>query len=138
MTEEKPVFKKAERCTFCIRQPLFDGAGINLISMTESGEIVTPFETEDSSASIMLPMCAYHMVLAQQGVIAITTNNKIISARKLGIFETLTDAQLKIRSKLVRNSKELEHEAHLAKAVVEARQFQTGMDKEIEKQENKQ
>lgn len=133
-TEEKiKKFKEqSEFCLICGKKVLFNGASINLVSITEGGKVVQPYETEDQSMGAIVPLCPYHMILAQCGVIAMTTQNQIIHARRLSEFEAITDAALRLKSKINRNSKILQEEAQLAKAIIDARKMQTEMDKQEE------
>lgn len=131
----KQFKENSNNCVLCGREVLFNGCSINIVSVTESGKIIAPHDKEEISLSAMIPLCAYHMVLAQGGFLALTTDNKMIFARKLPQFEQLTDASLLIKSKLKRNNPILEVEAQLAKSIINAREFQASMDKEKEEVE---
>lgn len=129
LTEEKmkEIKKHSRFCAFCRGESLFDACTVQMVSITESGKIETPYRTKGSSMSAMLPLCAYHMILAQEGIIAVTTKGRPISAGWLMQFETLSDAALLIKSKLKRSPK-ITKQAHFAKAIFQARKFQSEMD----------
>ena len=120
--------EKATKCSMCNEQPFVDGVEVQMVSVTESGKITTPYDTKKSSSNVLLPMCAYHMVLSAEGILAITTQGQLISPSWLGDFEKLSDNELKIKSKLKRSDK-LKHQSHLAKTLLDARKFQSEMKK---------
>jgi len=128
--------EQSRNCALCGHRSLFDACSINLVSVTESGQINQPYQSKDglSGMNAMLPMCAYHMVLSQEGLIAITTQNRLISVKELNALERLSDKELSVRSKLTR-SPELKRLSIIAKAILNARKFQSEMSKELKKQE---
>jgi len=130
-TEEKlKRYKEQSRfCALCGKESMFDGCSIQIVSITESGKINTPYDTEMQGMSGMIPMCAYHMILSQQGLFAMTMDNLIISPRRLKEFESFSDSDLRRRAGMKRNNKVLKEEGHMAKAIVEARKFQSEMEK---------
>ncbi len=134
---DKEKIKKATKCAFCHKAPFADGTEIQLVSITESGKILTPYDGKDSSTSVLLPMCGYHMVLSMERMMAITTqDNKIITVGKLLEFERLTDGSLNVRSKLSR-SPILRKESEVAKIILGARKMQRGIESEQNKTRNR-
>ena len=127
--------KNSKYCAVCGKPSLFDGCSINLVSITETGEVIAPFNNEVQGISSMIPMCAYHMILAQEGLIAVTTQNLIIQSRFLTQLEPRTDAELdKFIQKLNRAEKNQINEMfkQTAKVILDARKFQNDIGKEIE------
>ena len=140
LTKEKirELKEQSKHCALCGEYSLFDSCSINLVSVTESGQINQPYQSKDGlmEMNTMLPMCAYHMVLSQEGLIAITTQNQLIFVKELNAFERLSDKELSVRSKLTR-SPELKRLSIIAKAILNARKFQSEMSKELQNQEDK-
>lgn len=144
-TTERKLKEYKEHSKYCYlcalhnikEESLFDGCTINLISVTESGQVVAPYNDKNLGASMssMLPMCAYHMVLALGGLIAQTTQGDIIETKILTQLEPQSDKILKkLILKLGRIEKNELNKAFkaVAKALIGARQFQKDMKKPIE------
>jgi hypothetical protein len=130
--------KENKFCAFCDNEKLFDGVGIQLVSISESGQLMTPYDTKLSSMSAMVPACGYHMVLAQEGLLAVTTQNQLIQARILTEMEKLSDDELKhVLLKVKRGIKSQESEVMKGciKALINARKFHIEMIKEAKKRE---
>ena len=128
---DKEKLKEATKCAFCLNPPFATGTEIQLVSITESGKLLAPYDGKDNSTSIILPMCGYHMVLSMERMMAITIHdNKIITVSKLLEFERLTDGSLNVRSKLSRSSI-LKKESEVAKIILEARKMQKGIENEV-------
>ena len=126
--------KENKFCGLCNNEKLFDGCAMQLVSITESGKIETPYETEGSGTSVMIPMCAYHMVLSQEGLLAMTTQNQVIQTKFLTQLEPKPDSELKrIILKMGRANKTSENGMikHVAKTIISARKFQDEMIKGI-------
>jgi hypothetical protein len=126
--------KNSKYCAVCGNPSLFDGCSINLVSISETGEVIAPFNNEFQGLSSIIPMCAYHMIIAQEGLIAITTKNLIIQSRFLTQLEPRTDAELnKFIQKLNRAEKNKINEMfkQTAKVILDARKFQKDIGKEI-------
>ena len=119
--------KKALKCALCLNPPFVDGAEIEVVSFSESGKVINPYEGKEQSMGITLPMCGYHMVLSGERMIALTKDNRIITVRKVPEFEKLTDGSLIVRSKLSR-SPQLKKEAEVAKIILTARKMQKGIE----------
>ena len=120
--------KKALKCALCLNPPFVDGAEIEVVSFSESGKVINPYEGKEQSMGIILPMCGYHMVLSGERMIALTTKDKrIITVRKVPEFEKLTDGSLIVRSKLSR-SPQLKRESEVAKVILTARKMQKGIE----------
>lgn len=133
LTDEKikEIKEQSRNCALCGHRSLIDGCSINLVSITESGQINQPYEDKEglSGMNALLPMCAYHMVLSQEGLIAMTTQNQLISVKELSAVERLSDKELKLRMKITR-SPELKKLSLVCKVVFNARKFQSEMSKE--------
>jgi len=130
--------KANKKCYLCDNDKIFDGVGIQLVSLTESGKIVESFETKDSSASVLIPMCAYHMVMAQEGAYAMTTDNKVIKPSWIEHFESLNDEGLEIlKVRIMRQEKDKQKKKVLLQGIVmvqSARKFQEEIKKGIKKE----
>jgi len=141
LTKEKirELKEQSKYCALCGKDSLFDGCTMQIVSISESGQVIAPYDNETQGMSIMLPLCAYHMVLSQEGLLAITTQNQIIQSKLLTQLEPQSDEQLKkFILKLDRAKKEKFNIAYkqVAKTILNARKFQKEMDKEIEKHKN--
>jgi hypothetical protein len=139
-SEEKiKAYKEQSKfCALCGKPSLFDGCGIQLVSVTETGKVIAPYEAKDrsSSASLMVPMCGYHMILSQEGLIAITTQHQFIQTKLLTALEPQTDEDLKkflLKIGRAENSEINRAYKHVAKTIISARKFQIEMEKGIEK-----
>ena len=114
---------------------MLDGCSVNLVSISETGQVIAPFETKDSSAGVIIPLCAYHFVLAQEGLIAVTTENQVIQSKLLTQLEPQTNEDLnKFILKLGRAKKDELNKAYkqLAKTIINARKFKEDMNKKVE------
>lgn len=139
MTKKKTTEQKLKEyrehskyCVICGKENLFDGCSINLVSISESGQIVTPYETENSSMNVIMPLCMYHMILAQEGIIAVTTQNQFIQSKILTQLEPQLDKELrKLILKIGRGKKDKLSTAtkNVAKILIQARKIQSDMDK---------
>lgn len=140
LTDEqlKEMKEKSKYCALCKEESLFNGCSVMLVSITESGEIVAPYETKDSGASVMIPLCAYHMILSQEGLIAVTTENRVIQAKFLTHLESQSDEELrKFVKKLNRAEKNPLNKMwkQSAKAIISARDFQKSMKEKKDEME---
>jgi len=136
MEEKIKRMNENKYCALCNNEKLFDGCGMQMVSITESGKIETPYETEESGTSVMIPMCGYHMVLSQEGLLAMTTQNQVIQTKFLTQLEPKPDSELKrIILKIGRANKTSENGMikHVAKTIISARKFQEEMIKGMDK-----
>jgi len=147
-TTEQKIKEYKEHSKYCYlcnlknieRESLFDGCGIQIVSVSETGQVIAPYDNEFQGMSGMLPMCAYHMVLSQEGLIGMTTQNQIIQSKLLTQLENQTDEDLnKFVLKLGRAKKDELNKAYkqTAKTIINARKFQIDMEKGVEEAKNK-
>jgi hypothetical protein len=130
---EKQIQKMIDnkKCALCARDKFIDGCEVQMVSITESGKIESPYNSGMSSMGTLLPLCAYHMVLSQEGLIAMTTQGQVISPKILLDAEKSSEEDL---NRVIRNLKRaLKDEfnksvMHTAKAVLNARKFQKAME----------
>lgn len=137
MEEKIKQMKENKYCALCTNEKLFDGCSVQMVAITESGKIEEPSIPGMSS---MLPLCGYHMVIAQEGFIAMTIQNQIISPRMLSDMEQESDEEIKkIIKNLGRSNKDQFNKSmmHTAKTVLNARKFQEDMKKRIDTQGEK-
>jgi hypothetical protein len=123
---------KSSSCAFCLDRPMFDGCSVNLVSITESGQVIDSMSNTEGSMSVMLPTCPYHTVLVQGGIIAVTTNNMVIQSKILTELESLDDNKLReLRLKLSRAQRTELNRAYngVAKILLDARKFREEMNK---------
>jgi hypothetical protein len=138
--EKLKAYKENSKiCAFCKNESFFDGVTIQLISLTESGEVV-PHSNKDTGMSAMLPMCAYHMVLSQEGLMAITTENRVVQSKFLTQYEPQSTAELThLEHRLRRMPKNPFNIAlrQSVKAILSARRFHSEMTKSMEEAKEK-
>ena len=148
-TTEQKIKEYKEHSKYCFlcnlnnveRESLFDGCGIQIVSISETGQVIAPYDNEFQGMSSMLPMCAYHMVLAQEGLIAMTTQNQIIQSKLLTQLENQTDTDLnKFVLKLNRAKKDDLNRAYkqTAKTIINARKLQIDMQMGVEEAKKKE
>lgn len=138
-TEQKlKEYKKQSRiCHICKlknieKESLFDGCSIQIVGITETGQVINPYDNKFQSGTYMFPMCAYHMVLSQEGVLASTMDGQIIQSKIFTDLEPQSDEELKkLILKLSRAKKDKLNMAVkiIAKTLITARKFQVGMEK---------
>ena len=147
-TEQKlKEYKEQSRyCHLCRlenieRESLFDGCSIQIVGITEDGQVMNPYDNEFQGMTVMLPMCAYHMVLSQEGVLAQTMQGEIIQSKIFTNLEPQADSQLMhLILKLQRgNTKDELNKATIgvAKTIIQARKFQREMEKGVENAKEK-
>lgn len=122
------------------KESMFDGCQIQIVSITESGKLVKPYDTQLEGMTAMLPMCAYHFILSQEGVLATTTKGEIIQSKILADLEPQSDDTLKrLILRLERSGKDKKNMAIklVAKTLINARKFQKEFDEELEKAREK-
>lgn len=132
--------KKPRKCACCDHPPFIDGMQMRILTFTESGEPIFPYENEEESMSVMLPVCDYHMVLAGEGWIFYDQNKGMpVQPKILTILETKSDGELKVEQmKLKRMPKNEKNKmmAAMIKDVLTARQWVTTMASGQSKSEN--
>jgi hypothetical protein len=140
--EKMALYKERSKiCAFDGRPSFVDGCTINIVAITETGNVVAPFETKSGSGtSAIVPTCAYHMVLAQEGLIAITTQNQFIQSKLLTQLEPGTDEELKrLILQLGRGLKTdlTKAQIRVAKIIIKARKFDAEMEKGLKEAREK-
>jgi len=135
-TEEKiKEYKEhSKNCALCGKESLFDGCSMQLVSINEFGQVINPYDNDTQGVGVMVPLCAYHMVLSQEGLFAITTQNQIVQSKLLTQLEPQSDEQLKrFILKLGRAKKDLLNTSlkNVSKTLINARKFQIDMNKSL-------
>jgi hypothetical protein len=140
--EKMALYKERSKiCAFDGRPSFVDGCTINIVAITETGNVVAPFETKSGSGtSAIVPTCAYHMVLAQEGLVAVTTQNQLIQTKLLTQLEPGTDEELnRLILKLSRGLKTdlTKAQIRVAKIIIKARKFDVEMEKGLKEAQEK-
>jgi len=127
-----------DKCIICGKKCFSNGVGVTLYSISESGKIQDMNETKNSSMQVIIPLCAYHMVLTSEGVGLFTTQKAYITRAKTDYYESKSDEELKqiIKDslkhfKLTRKKVENQHmmtELKIAVIVDNARKFSKAME----------
>ena len=130
MKDKVVEMKKNKVCALCGKEIFVDGCTIQVVEITESGQVVAPYENKESAMSLIIPVCAYHMVLAQEGLIATTMKGQIIQSKLLTMFEPKTDMELKKMLQALQRADKSEQMTRGIKAILGARKFQQAMSKE--------
>ena len=109
-----------------------------MYSVSESGKIQDMSETKNSSMQVVVPLCAYHMVLTGEGVGLFTTQNKYIMRDKAHYYEKKSEEELQEiienslkHLKLTRKKVEKQHmmsELKIAVIIDNARKFSKVME----------
>jgi len=118
MKDKVVEMKKNKVCALCGKEIFVD---------------VAPYENKESAMSLIIPVCAYHMVLAQEGLIATTMKGQIIQSKLLTMFEPKTDMELKKMLQALQRANKSEPNKQMTrgiKAILGARKFQQAMSKE--------
>jgi len=90
-----------DKCIICGKKCFSNGVGVTLYSISESGKIKDMNKTKNSLMQVIVPLCAYHMVLISEGVGLFTTQNQYITRVKTDYYENKSDEELK---KIIENS----------------------------------
>ena len=127
-----------DKCIICGKKCFSNGVGMTLYSISESGKIQDMNETKHSSMQVIVPLCAYHMVLTGEGVGLFTTQKTYITRAKTDYYEKKSDEELKEiienslkHFKLTRKKVENQHmmsELKIAVIIDNARNFSKGME----------
>jgi len=141
-TEEKLKLLQQAKCNFpdCNRQSIMH-VSVPMASITESGKLIYPQETKDTSIGIGVALCGYHLYFSFMGLIA-STENQVIAPNvkewvwkndktgEKGTIEDLSDKELKETIKKLKKlkSKESEFWSKVGEAILEGRKF---LNKEI-------
>lgn len=133
--------KNSQYCWLCKlrgikKETLFNGCSIQIVGITENGQVITPFDNDTGNMTALVPMCAYHMVLAQGGVLAQTTDGQIIQSKILTYLEPHQDAELNnfiLKMRRALKTPENKERIEVAKLIIHARKFQKEMDEGIKK-----
>ena len=136
----KIKLEKATKCAMCDSVPMFDGCSVGMVAVSESGQVLDSFTTKDSSMSVMLPLCCYHVVLAQEGLVLVDSQNHILSHKMLSDMEHLSNSALKSLSLSLRrlpvhslNIVQIKAQRQIIKILLDARNFQEKMSKDVER-----
>jgi len=128
----KEIKEKSKNCALCGKPTFFDGSPIQLVSFTESGKVVSPYETEYSSQSMIIPTCPYHMVMCAEGVYAMTTENQVIKPTFIKEMEQMDDLGLKRMEKIIKRAEKSDKNKAILdglKIIKQARKFVIDMEK---------
>ncbi len=130
---------KENKCSICKNKVFADGVGVTLYSVSESGKIMDMNETKTSSMQIIIPLCAYHMVLIDEGLICFTTERKVLLRGKLEYYENKPEKELR---KIIKDSlnnfkltrkqvqeQDMISELKIAIIIDDARKFDKGVTK---------
>jgi hypothetical protein len=140
--EKMDLYKERSKiCAFDGRPSFVDGCTINIDPLFVSkGATTFPVSVIATGTSAIVPTCAYHMVLAQEGLIAITTQNEFIQTKLLTQLEPGTDEELKrLILKLGRGIKTdlTKAQIRVAKIIIKARKFDAEMEKGLKEAQEK-
>ena len=117
-------------CACCGAPVMVDGMQMQILTFTESGQPIFPYDNETESLSMMLPVCGYHMALAGEGWIFYHDIWKIpVQPKIITELETMTDSDLRLGAarlkRLPRNDVNMIR-GNAIKAVLDARAFSPG------------
>lgn len=119
----KQIKEQSKFCAFCKLKgkevaSLFDGVGIPIVSVTESGQIIP------QDAQSMFPLCWYHFCLAQEGLFWFTTQNALLQSKILTALENKSDRELNAIIRQNKRKKEMIAlaTARVSKTLIMARQ----------------
>ena len=126
-----------KKCCICKKEAFSDGVGITIYSVSESGKIQDMNATKNTSMQVLVPLCAYHLVLVNEDVVCFTTGNKMLMRGKVEHYENKNKKELKqviknslkqfkLTRKKVENQKKMS-ELKIAIMIDNARNFQEGM-----------
>jgi len=141
MTIKSKEQMQENKCCICKKKAFSNGVGVTLYSVSESGKIMDMNETKTSSMQVIVPLCAYHMVLINEELMCFTTQKQILSRGKLKYYEEKPEKELRKiikdslnKFKLTRKQiqeQEMVSELKIAVTIDEARKFDKGVNKPI-------
>lgn len=101
VTEQLKMMKDAPCCFPGCSQKSAMTCSVPMAAITESGQLIYPEETRDSSVGLGIPLCGYHMHFAFRGLVAATKDTVFAPSLKIkingeeGLMEDLSDEELK-------------------------------------------
>lgn len=136
MDEKLEMFREQSKvCAFCGKKSMINGMSVPLVSLSESGKVITPYDSKGTSSAVMYPACAYHFVLIGEGLMAVTTQDQVILPNILQELEPKSDEELKNLSMKLRriNSKEKANKFLLTvvKTILEGRKFEKDFEERL-------